>query len=88
MNDESSYFEMVSAAGDGFPEHRIRRPLSDLVALERDLDEIAARAHSPELDFKKVWRNYNNGGKGTPTNASMRPEQKITEAEVRKRLGG
>ena len=82
----TSYFEMWGASHP-YPEHSIRRPLSDLVALERDLDEIAARAQAPDLDFKKIWSNYNQN-KGTPTNASMRPDQKITEAEVRRRLGG
>lgn len=81
----NTYFEMTGAGG-GFPEHRIRRPMSELEAVTRDLDEIEARAQSPDLDFKEVWRNYNQN-RGTPTNASMKPAQSITEAEVRKRLG-
>lgn len=79
-----SYFTMTGSTR-GFPEHTIRRPMSDLTAVERDLDEIAARASgaaTPEdLDgaASQFWGTY-----GKPR--KPKTPKTIDRAEVEARL--
>jgi hypothetical protein len=66
---DKSYFEMAAAGSD---QHRVRHPMSDLANVERDLDEIEARANGEgepvtveSLDAQAIWKNYRQN-KGTP----------------------